>query len=540
MGAQTSINICSGVRLDNRYEHTMYFDDEVSQMVYFAGKVVKTFSAYSYIRRTWPLQVQATMEEARTWNYLYFTNQPTGKRYFYFITRIEYKNDSVVELTLELDVMQTYLPGVDYNLLDCFVERQHTPTDDFGEHTVDEGLEVGPLVNLWTYDVQGIEGLAIMILATINPNYTGPGEPVQALGFQYNGVFSGLKAWAVHPARWVDWYKKLEALSEAGYIDGIVAMWMYPMNLITLGGEATWEDSDTCVPVGSFPTTGKNLEINIPVSKEAYLADYHVPKNNKLLCYPYRMLYCDNNAGQTANYRLEHFGDYPTARFRLYGAISPDAPVLMVPASYNGLIENFDEAITLGNYPSCAWNSDIYKMWLAQNQNQHRLTNQMGAVAIGGGVLTSFASLLSGNFGGFVGGVGAGVSGYAKIAEQIAQKKDMAIQPPQSRGKFSTNINIVAGKQTFTFYLKSIRPEYARQLDDYFTMYGYKLNRVQKPNIKARPAFTYVKTVGCQIQGHMCTEDITKIESIFDNGITFWRDGDRVADYTQPNRPSDI
>ena len=95
---QSIISICSGVRLDNRYEHSIYFADATAQQEYFAGKVVQTFPAYSYLRKSWPLQVQATMEEARSWSYLYFRNG-SGKVYYYFINQIEYKNDNTVELT---------------------------------------------------------------------------------------------------------------------------------------------------------------------------------------------------------------------------------------------------------------------------------------------------------------------------------------------------------------------------------------------------------------------------------------------------------
>ena len=99
---------------------------------------------------------------------------------------------------------------------------------------------------------------------------------------------------------------------------------------------------------------------------------------------------------------------------------------------------------------------------------------------------------------------------------------------------------------TFTFYTKELDTEHAKIIDNYFTMFGYKLNRVQKPNLCTRPAFTYIKTVGCNITGidtngnlltgaNFCTEDRVKINTIFDRGITFWVDGDRIADYSQDN-----
>ena len=199
---QSIIHICTGVRLDNRYEHSIYFEDATAQQEYFAGKVVRTFSAYSYVRKSWPLQVQATMEQARKWSYLYFKNTESGKIYYYFINQIEYKNDRMVELTLELDVIQTYL--FDFEMLQCFVERQHTETDKVGEHTLDEGLDVGELMESGAENWSGLNDMCILILSTINPNYADTENPVDALGYMYDGVFSGLSVWAVDSAKWAD------------------------------------------------------------------------------------------------------------------------------------------------------------------------------------------------------------------------------------------------------------------------------------------------------------------------------------------------
>lgn len=521
------INICSGVRLNNKYEHSIYFSSSSAQLGYFAGKVVKTFSAYSYLRKSWSLQVAATMEEAKTWSYLYFRNG-TGKYYFYFINQIEYKNDNMVELTLELDVLQTYL--FDFDLLQCFVERQHTPTDVIGEHTLEEGLEVGDLVDGHGEDWNELKGLCILVLASFNPNYADTDKPVEALPYMYDGVFSGLKVWAVDSADWVLWGKQLDALQSAGFSDGILAMWMYPKNLVKLGGEDTWNNDILCKVVDGCSDAAAYKDLDgAPETLNGY-----TPKNKKLLCYPYNFLYVTNNTGSSAEFKYERFNGTPS--FEVKGSLSPEGVVKISPRRYNGYTEtalgsliptNYDFGITLGGFPSCAWDSDVYKLWLAQNQNQHAIGMISGAATTAAGIATAFANPLA--------GAGMVAGGVYQIGSQLAQRKDMQTQPPQSRGSFSSNVNVTAGKQTFTFYRKSVSGERARVIDDYFTMYGYKLNRVQIPNIAARPAFTYVKTIGCHIISEMCNEDVTKIESIFDNGITFWKNGDKIADYSQNN-----
>lgn len=552
---ESTIKVCSGVRLDNRYEHSIYFADATAQQEYFAGKVAHTFSAYSYLRKTWDLQVQATMEQARSWSYLFFRNG-TGKIYYYFINQIEYINPNSVKLFLELDVIQTYL--FDFDMLDCFIERQHTETDVVGEHTLEEGLDVGELKDTLAENWIGLSDMCILVLASINPNYTDTDKPVQAMGGMYDNVFSGLSVWAVNSSDSGKLSGKLDTLSDVGFIDGIIAMWMYPKQCVTLGGENTWSDNVLFKVVkGCTYAYGKYT-----YSRTSKTVGGIVPKNKKLLCYPYRFLYATNNQGGSAVYRFERFDDPENPSFRVNGSISPDAMVKMYPEGYNGTSTiqgvtqsgaistvangNYDQGLTLGNYPSCAWDADVYKLWLAQNQNQLQHTANTAGMAVVAGAVTSLASLLMGNVAGAIGGVGAMVGGAQQIGALMAQMADMAIQPPQSRGAFSSNVNIVAKMNTFTFYTKGVDYEHAKCIDDYFTMFGYKLNRVQKPNLCARPAFTYIKTVGCNISSRsgvagsrpgakFCTEDRVKITSIFDHGITFWVNGDRIADYSQTN-----
>lgn len=523
---QSEIHVCSGVRLDNRYGHTIYFDSPAAQQTYFAGKVKKTFSAYTFLRKTWPIQVQATMQDARTWNYLYFRNG-SFKIYYYFITNVEYINDATVKLELELDVMQTYM--FDYGLLPCFVERNHVTDDSIGTHTLDEGLELGELVDNDKVNWDSFRDTCILVLATFNPNHAETVEPVAALSGMYNGVFSGLKVWAVDSADWAAWGSQLDALSEANFVDGIIAMWMYPKDLIVLGGENTWNDDDLCKTVARCITNDETITYPIYTEMPETLNGY-TPKNKKLLCYPYNMLYCTNNAGGAATYRFERFNDN-IPRFEVVGSLAPDGGAKIYPVQYNGLGENYDQGLSLGGFPACAWDADMYKMWLAQNQNQHALSEQTGAITAVAGAATGLVSAFTGNLMGAAGGLAAAYSGYQQIAQLNAQKRDAATQPPQSRGVFSSSVNTTAGYQTFTFIRKTISAEQARVLDEYLDMYGYKLNRVMVPKINARPKYTFVKTVGCKITGNLCNEDTVKIESIYDNGITFWTDGNEVGNY---------
>lgn len=79
------------------------------------------------------------------------------------------------------------------------------------------------------------------------------------------------------------------------------------------------------------------------------------------------------------------------------------------------------------------------------------------------------------------------------------------------------------------------KTEYLKIIDDYFTMYGYKVNSVKIPNITGRPNWNYVKTINANILGNIPQEDIQELKNIFDNGVTFWHNPDTFLDYSQNN-----
>lgn len=522
---QSRICICSDVRLNSDYIHSIYFPTKAKQTEYFDGKVVFTFSSYTFLRKSWDIKVEATMEQARLWTYLFFTNN--GKRWYYFINNIEYIGESTVQLTLELDVIQTYLFEPTTKLSECFIEREHVADDTIGANLVEEDIEIGELV---THDHENInlEELCVLVMATFNPNETTAETTVSKLGMSYHGVFSGVGIYAVSKDDYISWGQKLVQLDNWGKSDGIISMWMYPKYLVNLKSGYTWSDSNVCKEVLGV----ENFEFQTyrPDSVGGY-----TPNNNKLHTYPYKMLYCYNMTGGSAVYRYEFFNDPSTIIFNLQGALSPDAKVLMYPNNYKKASKNYDEGLTLSGFPTCAWNQDVYKLWLAQNQNQQNLALTTGALKIGAGVVGLGLSSVTGGAVGGLAGVGTGVSGAMDIANILAQRKDKEIQPPQAKGDHSVSVNVAMQRHTFIFKHQTVTKEYARIIDEYFDLYGYAVKRVKTPSIHNRENWTYVKTIGCHVHGQFCNDDKKKIQRIFDNGITFWVNGDSIGNYSLEN-----
>ena len=143
----STVKILTKVNLDSDYNHTFYFANVSAQTYYFerkvkptSGGVSYTLSNYSYQRvNRNTIRVEILADNLYDCNYMMFQNTAFGNKWFYaFITKINYINNSVSEIEYAIDVMQTWY--FDYELGECFVEREHTETDDYGEHIVPESI----------------------------------------------------------------------------------------------------------------------------------------------------------------------------------------------------------------------------------------------------------------------------------------------------------------------------------------------------------------------------------------------------------------
>ena len=146
--------LCNCYMLDSDYNHTVDFNTKESQLNWFLDKVVYRLDDSMYQRKSeLEIRVDKPLKDLATTNYLVVLNDD-DTRYFYFITNEEYVNDYTTTLTLQLDLIQTYLFLLeDYNFTTCLVERQHVkrwntfsngqiyPNTDFMYE--DEGLDTG-------------------------------------------------------------------------------------------------------------------------------------------------------------------------------------------------------------------------------------------------------------------------------------------------------------------------------------------------------------------------------------------------------------
>lgn len=269
---------------------------------------------------------------------------------------------------------------------------------------------------------------------------------------------------------------------------------------------------------------------------KSYGLDGYTPKNNKMYCHPYCYLIGSNMAGTDNIYHYEDFSG--NCSFKVYGVLAPGGSIRCVPTNYKGTPENDLEAITLGKYPICNYAVDMYTNWLTQNSiNIGGVSVSSDDVSIGqasaNGVLNLIGNVMKGDV---LGGVSDAINDSVGITNALIEQKQHSLIPPSVRGNTNCGDVITASsKNNFRFYRMSIKREYAELIDGYFTMYGYKVNKIKTPNVTGRRYWNYVKTIGANIEGDIPQGDLQQIKNIFNNGITFWHDTDNFLNYNNNN-----
>ena len=181
----TIIKLCSGVPLDNTYQHSIYFNSHAQQQAFFNSKVKKSFLSGSYQRlNKGVMRIEVKADEIYDCNYLMYQNTNFGNKWFYaFISSIEYVNNIVSEVKFEIDPLQTY--WFDTQFKQCFIERTHVSDDTIGKHILTEPFNVNDYVGDNVQHTRITNDKKIVIALSSDPDES-------SLLTTYGGLYSGI------------------------------------------------------------------------------------------------------------------------------------------------------------------------------------------------------------------------------------------------------------------------------------------------------------------------------------------------------------
>lgn len=513
------------LNLDN--QNQLNFSSKTTQYNYFNGLPKLTGTGYSYQRKDNVIRYPAHIDSIIEYNYVMYQNNNYSNKWFYaYITKMEYVNDNMTHIYIKTDVFQTW--QFDLTYMRSFVEREHVNNDTLGLHTYPEQLETGEyIINGTDYMMYDVAYYPIIgVGSTKNTGLYIPGETY------YGNIFNGCRYYGFPTHQ--DAKKFIDVLDEAGQTEAVISIFMCPGTLWNKLNK-TLHSNETLYQITlSYYTisgdSGIQIENQKTITMPSTLNGY-IPKNNKLKCYPYNYLEIDNNNGASAVYHYEKFVNN-TASFQTVGCLTPGCSIMCFPLNYNlisddhiltdGMLYSYSDGIPAGKYPVGSWNCDTYTNWLTQNGANITLQRGLGAASLIGGIATGNPLMVAG--------------GITAISNSIVTQYEHSLTPDQAMGNTNTGDVTYSKQQTmFAFKKKSIKYEYAKIIDDFFSMYGYKVNSVKVPNITGRSNWNYVKMIDPNIEGYIPQEDLQEVKKMFSDGVTIWHTTTHFLDYSQTN-----
>lgn len=511
----TIVKLYSGIPCDPTYQNVLQWDTVEEQNEFFAQQVpVATYTDFQFIDGSRELRIPRQMENCYNINYVAYQNHRYGNKWFYaFVEDMRYLSPESTALVLNQDIWASWQFDLTFNK--SFVERETVSDDTIGANTVPEDLELGPYVatktssrpftdlQLFAQVTEVVEDATV--LSPMLPQKLG-GLPQTVYTYNF-GFLSTLNFNSVQDF--------IDAYAKAGKSDAIISFYLSP----------------------HIGTIGANVasEIHAPAARTLSI----VPRNNKLYTYPYCALsvHTITNANVL---RYELFSKAPTLKIELAFGANPTAAI--TPLSYEGMDYNVKYQVSAGGFPLLPWVRDYYQNWLAQN----KAAQIVGAVqgVVGGAATGAYAAakIAAGSAAGAAAGglTGAAVLGTAAlpvaaaiaipvafaVGKTLSAMYHAQVMPDTLSGSAAAaDVNSASGANGLYTECMAIRPEYARIIDDYFSMYGYSVHRAKEIELHSRTNWNYIKTIGCNIVGECPAPVMETVKAIFDKGVTLWHNG---------------
>lgn len=523
----SEIRILQNIPLDSNYENTLYFNNIEEQTSYFKGKT-KTgglITEASYVRLTadgdkGKIRMSQNPNFFFDCNYIMFKNTNYENKWFYaFIKEVEWVNNELSKISFEIDVLQTY--HFDYKLKECFIERQHTASDRIGEHIISEPVKsddfkLTKIINNLSTKVDS-RALVPVVATTTDPDVPDTSDTSGL----YNGIYSGAKyRYFSDYKSFKNWFDRLMKLPNGK--EAIIVAYMCPLSILN-----GYLDPTTNIGVVGDKPYEYSKDIEYIHYNENGVWGTWKPLNNKLYTAPYCSLLVSNNTGSTAEYMYEKWNGLPSFTLKGVGVYPPT--VSLVPKGYrlaSSENSNFDEALILSGWSTISYSNDSFTAWAYNAQNKN-LGNIAGSVALGlAGTFMGNPLLMTGAAMNLVHGVSSTVSGGVQAN----------LKPNEYNGGNNGNhLYTATSDLNYVFYDKRVVVEKAKIIDNFFTKYGYAINKIALPNRKTRKSFTYIKTADSNMYGNLPVDDMRKINDIFNKGVAFWSNHVNIGNYSVDN-----
>lgn len=564
----SKILLVKNIHIDRQYTNVLSYS-EAQMLELCQSNLVAQADNYSFLRPTGSIMVGFTYAQCLQANYIAFQNPDYSNKWFFaWIDDVIYKGDKNTEITFTVDAWSTWFE--DWTKKPCFVNRHHVNDDTIGLHTLQEDLNIGDVIQ---EDIQ--EDLSyttdywIVVESAWQPNdnSTSGGKQFSGIGIYNKSVFGTnlyLFKYDIDTSdnrlpNLTDLSLFLLRTNQDKHINDVTNIYIVP-DAVVKPAKLELHTTQLGSGIVSFSFYEAKMDTDIvgfdtSISKVTSFNGLSI-KNNKCFCYPYNYLLVSNNIGNNNIFKYEDFYNQNNCVFKNQIAICNGVSGRIVPLNHKGKQWDYDDALPLAKYPTCSWSSDAFVNWLSQNavNNSTQLAMLAGGiaatVATGGAAAPIAALAMEGatqsqqammgarqNLSNVQTGASMGLSISSTVAGQIGGFYSASLLPNIQGNQPTGDIAWASNSIKFTFRKMRVKDENIKIIDDYFSRYGYKINRVLEPNITGRENFNYVE-IGSSEEigyGEVPAKYMDTINNACRRGVTIWHNHANVGNYNLNN-----
>lgn len=503
----TIIKAYKAVPWDNSLKDIRLFDTPAQRDTFLNALLAGQWNQCSVVSVGKSIRVAAYYNNCIECNYLSFVNPQEGTKartFYAYITSVNYVNVNTVEFTYEIDWIQTYL--FDFVFEECLVEREHVNDDTMGKHVLEEGLEVGE----YQVDYQQYMDFNPALVINVLPSNLVAQVPDNMYIPGYTRVFN------------------VKSIDDRASLNAMLEMYNNTPERITtiFMGVLEMKPTNPMDPQSTFfhKTMHISEETSFNDSAAGPGATPYTPQNNKMLCYPYKLITADNYCGSVAQYRWENFNTPGSGDFAIEGSALPKPAMQFFPIDYRKTASTAEqrntyeqEGLWYENFPAVNYATDSFRAWVSQYGTSFAVET---AASVGLSLTTMAASIGTGNPMGAVSGAFGAVNAATSAYQEY---KDHKLHSVQSHGGVSTS-GLAYARDAVGFRITeySISQDMAKRIDKFFTRYGYHVEEVKVPNIRGRRYLNYVRCSEALVAGNISVDAKLQMERALKQGTTFW------------------
>jgi hypothetical protein len=406
------------------------------------------------------------------------------------------------KIYIKTDVFQTY--QFDLNFEKSFIERQHVFPDEF--NTMNDIPSEGDLIKYATQPENFTGAYFVFLNSDITKLDNSTVSTAQE--FKIGNYTIPCQVLVYEESQASSLAFDLQLIANKGCGDRINSVVYVPF--LNLFSALVVENTSSEITGQQVPICKGTDYPNDLLKKTVELDFSNVNLGHlKFLSFPYaKIIVQDSTTGQTIELDPSKFLN-KKATFEIQGSISERPHYRIIPTNYKDLDYSYSDSMVVRCDTTLPTANNAYAKYLMNNQDMNNLKMFGTGVGIVGSV---------------VGGSPMGaITGFESITNVMLQEEQAKKQPNQQSSITDGALDRILMQNGIRIYLYVMDLPHRQSANDFWTMYGYPVRKLDYPVLSSSANYNFIKTVNANITGNFPQNDLQEIQEMFNKGVTLWK-----------------